>query len=53
MLNPIADVIQFEQAINSRNPDAICSLRARNFSGPRRVLRGEKLLVAISFCADC
>lgn len=26
MLNPIAAVLQFEQAINSRNPEAICSL---------------------------
>ena len=28
MLNPIAAVLQFEQAINSRNPDTICSLMA-------------------------
>ena len=26
MLNPIAAVLQFEQAINSRDPEAICSL---------------------------
>jgi len=28
MLNPVALVLQFEQAINSRNPEAICSLMA-------------------------
>lgn len=28
MLNPIAAVLQFEQAINSRDPEAICSLMA-------------------------